>query len=762
MRPVASTWCRSVPLLVLLLSVAAFADEARVRYDNHQLVQVTLRTPAELEEMLAISPDHWSCAVGLGTVPFRVPPERLDELDASGLPYVVVHENIQALLDAEQAAMAQAQRGGVWFDTYHTYADVNAYLDALAALRPELAATLNLGVSLELRAIRGIRVTGTNGVAGKPAVLFNGCQHAREWVSVMVPMYIADRLIRDYGVDPEITTLLDAAVVYVVPIVNPDGYEYTWSTDRLWRKNRRNNGGGSFGVDTNRNWGVGWGGAGSSSNPDSETYRGTAAFSEPETQRLRDFMLAHPELRTYIDFHSYSQLVLSPYGYFEGEPAEPDGSTFRDLDGRMAQAILDVHGETYIAGPIGTTLYLAAGNAVDWGYDAAGAFSFTIELRPDTDNPGFILPPEEIRPTAEENFAAAKVLIEYAGLLLVFEFPNGLPDVVPAGATSDVAVRIRELSGTLLPGSPRLFHRIGTSGAFTESPLTPLGGSDYLATLPAGPCGETIEYYFQAQTTNGQTVRYPSQGELSAAVTVTQVVFEDDMEVDRGWTVGAPGDNATTGIWNRMNPQGTAAQPEDDHTPAGTLCWVTDGLAGASIGERDVDNGHTTLRSPMIDLSDAPEGRVGYWRWYSNNQGGAPNADVFVVDVSNDGMNWVNVETVGPSGPETSGGWFYHEFRVADFVAPAATVRLRFIAEDAGGGSIVEAAVDDVRVVSTGCPPTCPGDFDGDGVIGLGDLAVLLANYGVSQPSGGDVDGDGDVDLEDLSTLLSLYGTSCP
>ena len=134
---------------------------------------------------------------------------------------------------------------------------------------------------------------------------------------------------------------------------------------------------------------------------------------------------------------------------------------------------------------------------------------------------------------------------------------------------------------------------------------------------------------------------------------------------------GGVGDEATTGVWTRVNPIGTAAQPEDDHTKLGTVCWVTgQGSPGGGLGENDVDGGQTTLTSPTFDLDGAAHAVVSYWRWYSNDTGGGPNADVFVVDISNDnGVNWTNVETIGPAGPGTSGGWIFHGFDVADFLA---------------------------------------------------------------------------------------------
>ena len=141
--------------------------------------------------------------------------------------------------------------------------------------------------------------------------------------------------------------------------------------------------------------------------------------------------------------------------------------------------------------------------------------------------------------------------------------------------------------------------------------------------------------------------------------------------------------------------------------------------------------------------------------------GSEPNADVFVIDISNDGGNtWVNVETVGPNDAESSGGWFSHEFRAADFITLTSQVQLRFIASDEGGGSIVEAAVDDLVINDFTCDDaSCPGDLNGDQMVDQEDLGILLSAYLLN--AYGDLDGDGDTDQTDLGILLSFYGTTC-
>jgi hypothetical protein len=201
-----------------------------------------------------------------------------------------------------------------------------------------------------------------------------------------------------------------------------------------------------------------------------------------------------------------------------------------------------------------------------------------------------------------------------------------------------------------------------------------------------------------------------------------------DLESSQGFTVGAVDDTATRGQWIQVDPFGTAAQPEDDHTPSGTQCFVTgQGLPGGATTFNEVNGGKTTLFSPLLDVSAFGNPWIGYWRWYSNDAGAAPHEDVFVVDVTGDGgQSWVNVETVGPTGSETSGGWFYHAFRVADLVAPSDSVQLRFVAADLFADSVVEAAIDDLVV--TDCP-SCALAAPGE----VADLSLALATPTVAE-----------------------------
>ena len=268
-------------------------------------------------------------------------------------------------------------------------------------------------------------------------------------------------------------------------------------------------------------------------------------------------------------------------------------------------------------------------------------------------------------------------------------------------------------AGDFVPGTAKLHYDVGAG--FVTLDLADLGGGQYRADFPALPCDQLVRWYVSARSTNGIVWTSPSAGPrftyLSTVATTGTELAYDDAEVLSGWSLSDPGDDATAGYWVQGDPNGTPAQPEHDHTPgAAHNCFYTGQAApGFHLSAADVDGGRASLTTPALDLSAANDPIVSYWRWYSNDQvdlGYEANADTFLVEVSADGgQQWTTVETIGPTGVETSGGWYYHQFRLADFVAPSADVRVRFVASDYAGDSIIEAAVDDFRVLDTTCVP---------------------------------------------------------
>jgi carboxypeptidase T len=296
---------------------------------------------------------------------------------------------------------------------FHTVQTLEADLKKLVASHPDVSELREIGRSVEGRSIWAMRIGHRQPTSRK--LLFMGCHHAREWVAVEVPYLLAEYLVSNAAIEP-VKSWLTSGEIWVAPMVNPDGHEYTRTTDRLWRKNRRANSDGSFGVDPNRNYGYHWGVldvSTSSHVPSDETYIGPHAFSEPETQAIRD-LVTREQFRGVLTYHSFSQLILYPWGYTP-EPVANIGDHHRmeSLSARMAQLIEGVHGKVYTPEQ-SSSLYPTAGDTTDWTFGTFRIPSFTIELRPSSvDEGGFILPADQIQPTWEENRPAALEFIQH-------------------------------------------------------------------------------------------------------------------------------------------------------------------------------------------------------------------------------------------------------------------------------------------------------------------------------------------------------------
>jgi len=396
--------------VLLIVCVFAAIVLASVRFDGHKVIRVLVEREDQLEQLNKLQEDLnldiWSgdSVLNLGWNDIRVASASQEEQIREIVPQVTtIIEDVQPLIDAQTQKL-----GAGWFDSYHRYAEIVAYLQNVSSLYPNLATFVpSIGLSVEGRNIPAIVISGS---PSNNKIWFNGGQHAREWIGPATVMYIVHHLLSEYGKDERVTKIVDEVEFTIVPMVNPDGYEYTWTTNRLWRKNRKRNNDGSYGVDLNRNWDDHWGGAGSSSNPSSDTYHGTGPFSEPESKATSNYLSQlFPNVLAAIDFHSYSQLVLRPYGWTE--TLCPDNAALKKLGDGVRDAIYSVHKKDYIS-ERSIDLYITTGTASDWFYQEGVWGAYTIELR-DTGRYGFQLPPAEIIPTGQEIFHSMLFFVDH-------------------------------------------------------------------------------------------------------------------------------------------------------------------------------------------------------------------------------------------------------------------------------------------------------------------------------------------------------------
>lgn len=752
-------FCAVVPASLALASIPMPTPQD---YEGESILQVDVPDGAILQLLLDEGVRSMACTPAPGTSEWRVDADTKSFIDSLGLDYREMIPDLSAFIaqrNAERMAM-RATRGVDFYADFRTLDEFNTRLDEMLAAYPDLTTPIVLGQSHEGRDIRGIVIRAGED-NGRPACFLNGCQHAREWISPMTTMFMADTLLPAYGVDPKITSLLDKIEVIVVPVSNPDGYVYSYSPggDRYWRKNRRDNIGSCDGVDLNRNWGSDWNGGQSTSNDTcSDIYVGPSSMSEPEVMALGDFMLNHGNIRTQVDFHAYSQLILEPRGYTTVPP--PDFDEIHGLGNDMSAAIQGVYGKNYVNDNPCNILYCASGTLIDWPYDQYGSRAYCIELRPGSGEPGGFDPaPSEIRPCAEENFEAVLKLMEYTATPLSIEFPNGVPTTVWTNQATTFPVTITARSETPVSSEAVVRYR-STAGEFVEITLDYLGGDNYEATLPAFSCTSVPEFYISVGGDGGGVATMPASApsELFSATPVSSqdIVFKDECDLDLGWTASG---TATDGFWDIGVPVGGGDRGDAPADASGTgSCWQTDNVDGNS----DVDNGNVILTSPLLDAS-APGSMLSYARWFSNSSGAAPGEDTFVTEISDDGgISWDVLEVVGPTGDQVNGGWYVVEFNLDEIAGfnPSSSFRVRFIVEDVLNGSVVEAAIDDVEISSSECleDNSCPEDVVGnDGVVDVEDILGLLGEFGTTNADF-DIDGSGSVDVGDILAVIAAWG----
>ncbi|KAH8719224.1 carboxypeptidase-like protein A4 precursor [Phaeosphaeriaceae sp. PMI808] len=431
-------WIQVACFATLVVASPFTLHEVDPTYDGYRIYSITPRSVQEARKLEGLFYKHYTHPVR-DTLSVVISPEEIPSFNALGLKARLVNNDlgsyIRSIAKPSTFNRALHKRGELpdlsWFDSYHNYDAHLTYWDDLVRAFPDNSEKFEIGKSYENRSIYAFHLFGDKGKVQanteKPVILWHATVHAREWISTMVIEYLAYQLVDGYKAgDSDVTAFLDHYDFYLVPFHNPDGFVYTQTNDRLWRKNRQprpSENATCIGTDGNRNWKFEWNAqppeGGSTPNPCGQTYRGIAPGDTPENQALDGLSAKLSStgggIRSFIDFHSYSQLVLTPWGYTCNPLPESLPRMLEAANG-TARAIeaASERGSVYKAGPGCQILYFSTGNSRDHHYAVHGAnHSWTLELSPqDEAGGGFVLSPEQIWPVVKEQWAGQLWLLK--------------------------------------------------------------------------------------------------------------------------------------------------------------------------------------------------------------------------------------------------------------------------------------------------------------------------------------------------------------
>jgi len=386
--------------LALLFAVASAIEKAR--FDNYRVYTFNVVTVEQLKELKKLDGnsdgfEFWKLADVGKEADLMVPPHKFADFEELAqslkLSYYLKIRNVQELIDNENP---KTRAGEFDWTSYNTYDEIYAWLDTQLSTYPTILSNFVVGQSYQNRTIRGIRLTHN---VANPVVFIEANIHAREWITSATATWFLNQLLT--STDPVIQDLARTITWYIVPVFNVDGFAYSHTVNRLWRKTRFPHAHICYGTDANRNFGFQWNTTGVSTNPCSDTFGGPSAWSEPETEQLAAYLRTiASNVDIYLSFHSYGQYMLFPYGH-TGEHVENYDELYA-VANKTVEAIAVRAGTAYRYGPSSTVLYETSGTSVDWAYDEFGIrLAYTLELR-DQGTYGFVLPADQIIPNGLE------------------------------------------------------------------------------------------------------------------------------------------------------------------------------------------------------------------------------------------------------------------------------------------------------------------------------------------------------------------------
>jgi carboxypeptidase T len=663
-------------------------------------------------------------------------------------------------------------------DTLYTdNAELFAFLQQVIADHPDIARLEEIGLSIQGRSIWAMMISDNAALdEDELTVLFNSQHHPREVMTAEVVMDIIDHLTDSYGVDPEITAMVDSYQIWCVPVVNPDGLEIVFNQDHYWRKNLHDNDENDKinwkdGIDLNRNYEWGFGGhcQGSSSTTSAATYRGISEATEPETRAMMELgRRLRPVI--YNEYHSYGEDVFYAMGC-DPNSFSPMLSTINDADQSISRVIAEEYasrlvqadgGPGFIAAPYGLRV---DGIGRDNHSHDSGSIAFVTEMNNSAEG-GF-----------QPNFATwrdATVIGQRPGWLWLLNRISGpaigghITDAI-TGLPIEADLALDELS---LPDGRRLtsieesgrYHILVVPGDYMLR-ASALGYEDAAVAVTVGESWEVVDVQLQ-----------PSDS--------TRLLFEDFEDLGRAslWTAGDPEDTATDGFWEWGEPKNSHSgdvpnadlqigNPPIDRTPGlGGSAFLTGNMPGVELSDDDVDGGTTSLTSPPFDLSGWYGIEFSWQLWLRNDP---PDLlDGLSVEARVIGEEWTPLGSWTDSTVtlDAAFAWVPVSVRLDDAIRPAGEVQFRFTAMDAGEDNVVEVAIDELEIRGyslssqgkvSGLILSWPGDpgFEWQPVPGAPDATFEIVRGDIA-----DLSGDaGGVDLGSLTCVEpAARGTSHP
>ncbi|XP_023031245.1 zinc carboxypeptidase [Drosophila willistoni] len=406
--------------LILFTSILAISSASfKVRYDGYAVYRVRFENEQQrqvLQQFLGKREQKYDIWYE-GRNEMHVMVNPLEDRTFRSLTYMTGLEvevfipNVQKLIDDEQPLEERYNSDFNW-KRYHNLEEIYAWLDKILIDYANVTEGLVIGQSYEGRDIRAVKISHNT---GKPAIFIESTIHAREWITVATATWFINELLTSDN--SQVRELAENYDWYVVPVLNVDGFVYTHTNNRLWRKTRQPNANSDcIGTDGNRNFDAHWmENGGASDEPCEDRYAGSAPFSEPETKALSEFVASiKDDLSIYLAFHSYSQFLLYPYGHTEVE-SPPNKEDLEAIGDVFTSAIKNMaYGTEYKHGTTPSLLYIASGSSVDWAYSEMDIkLAYTIEFR-DTGRHGQVLPAAYIIPNSEELLAGLIALIDKA------------------------------------------------------------------------------------------------------------------------------------------------------------------------------------------------------------------------------------------------------------------------------------------------------------------------------------------------------------